>query len=206
MSWVDDTVSSGAFNSSNQQKQESLAQQQLSVTSTEQVVTPKVENVGPNGPEAQSSEFLETSAAGPSQTLNATQAVSVNPRATSMPLELQHHTNLSVGYAYDPQMLLHASMSDHPEQPARIKQIHRTLRDNGLLKVMRLIPVRPVRKNEVLLVHSEDHWEKVEAISRRCILINEECTTLTALWRDHRITSPVISNDIRNDRTGHNRL
>ncbi|TDL21411.1 histone deacetylase clr3 [Rickenella mellea] len=86
-------------------------------------------------------------------------------RATSMPATLAPDTR-TVGYVYDTQMLLHVDRtSDHPEAPARILEIYRCFETGGVLKRMRRVPVRKVRKAEVLLVHSEDHWDKVETIA-----------------------------------------
>ena len=165
MSWIYSAVAGGAFNLSTTQKSE--VQPQLPATIDSVTAAPTAEH---NGSEIQTSVSHVAAVhdvAGPSTAAGLSQAISRKPRAASMPLELQS-TNTNVGYVYDSQMLLHASPSDHPEAPARIKQIHRTLRENGLLRLMRLIPIRPVRKSEVLLVHSEDHWDKVQYISSKC--------------------------------------
>ena len=66
-------------------------------------------------------------------------------------------------------MLIHFKKSGHPEDPDRIKRIMAILADHGLTDSMRLLPCRMVRKEEAMLVHSEDHWEKVCAI--QCELV-----------------------------------
>jgi len=61
-------------------------------------------------------------------------------------------------------MMNHFSPHGHPEQPLRIKQIWLTLTQDELTKKMKWIPIREVRRDEALLVHSEDHWTKVMAL------------------------------------------
>ncbi|KAH7913895.1 histone deacetylase clr3 [Hygrophoropsis aurantiaca] len=61
-------------------------------------------------------------------------------------------------------MMLHVSRHGHPEQPGRISAIRNIIRDRGLLSKMKQIPIREVKKQEALLVHSEEHWDKVLAI------------------------------------------
>ncbi|OCB84319.1 histone deacetylase clr3 [Sanghuangporus baumii] len=92
-------------------------------------------------------------------------------RASSVPLDKEVARRPRYGYVFDARMMNHAPLSasnngDHPEQPARISGIYQRLREAGLLSRMRLIPIRMARKSEVLLVHSEDHWEKVQMIAR----------------------------------------
>jgi histone deacetylase 6 len=83
-------------------------------------------------------------------------------RASSVPHRLPHFT---VGYVYSSDMMLHASETgQHPEQPERIARIRMAIRDANLLQQMKQIPIRPVKKDEALLVHSQEHWHKVLAI------------------------------------------
>lgn len=78
-----------------------------------------------------------------------------------------------VGYVFDLRMTGHTPPTDpddpdddddHPESPVRIVRIHARLEEAGSLALMRKIPIRNLRKDEALLVHSEDHWQKVAAI------------------------------------------
>ena len=89
------------------------------------------------------------------------------PRATSLPANPPDYT---VGYIYSSEMMSHFSPHGHPEQPARIQQIWQTLVRDQLTKKMKWLPIRGVRKEEVLLVHSEDHWDKVIAIQCEAML------------------------------------
>lgn len=89
------------------------------------------------------------------------------PRAGSLPL---HRPNYTVGYIYSSEMMSHFSPHGHPEQPARIQKIWLTLVRDELNKRMKWIPIREVRRDEALLVHSEDHWNKV--ISLQCEYVN----------------------------------
>lgn len=88
-------------------------------------------------------------------------SVARRPRASSLPL---NPDNFAVGYIYSSEMMSHFSPHGHPEQPLRIQQIWHTIVRDQLNKRMKWIPIREVRKEEALLVHSEDHWDKVIAI------------------------------------------
>ena len=83
------------------------------------------------------------------------------PRPSSVPLVLHGYT---VGCVYSSEMTSHFTPHGHPEQPARISRIWQTLVHGRYTKKMKWLPIRAVRKEEVLLVHSEDHWDKVQAI------------------------------------------
>ncbi|KIK09100.1 hypothetical protein K443DRAFT_671597 [Laccaria amethystina LaAM-08-1] len=83
------------------------------------------------------------------------------PRASSVPFK---HPDYTVGYVYSTEMMAHFSPQGHPERPARIDRIWNTLQNDQLTQKMKWLPIRPVRKEEALLVHSDDHWDKVIAI------------------------------------------
>ena len=77
-----------------------------------------------------------------------------------------------VGYCYDPRMREHKHLSyDHPEQPARISSIFKTLENSGCTSRMIVLPAREVSEDEVTLVHSRKVWERVNEI---------ECKTSSA--------------------------
>ncbi|CAA7259140.1 unnamed protein product [Cyclocybe aegerita] len=97
-------------------------------------------------------------------TINA--ALPRKPRASSLPLKPPSHT---VGFIYCSEMMLHCSPHGHPEQPLRIKSIFTILVHNQLDKLMKWLPIREVRREEALLVHSEDHWEKVVALQHMTV-------------------------------------
>ncbi|KAF6761227.1 histone deacetylase clr3 [Ephemerocybe angulata] len=98
--------------------------------------------------------------AGPSFLSATAQGKQVARRASSVPL---HPLTYAVGYVYAVEMLVHFKRAEdgHPEQPLRIKQILETLMRNNLTDKMKQIPIRKVHKNEAMLVHSEDHWDKI---------------------------------------------
>jgi histone deacetylase 6 len=85
---------------------------------------------------------------------------------------LQDKPTASTGYVYDTRMLDHWPTIEpdeneypHPEQPARISKIYLALRTAMCFKKMLKISTRFLEKHEAMLVHSEDHWDKVEAIA-----------------------------------------
>jgi hypothetical protein len=91
------------------------------------------------------------------------------PRASSNPVgKEQDAFKQRFGYVYDARMMAHMPVADdldHPEAPGRIAGIYQKLREGGCLFRMKLIPIRPVKMMEAMLVHSEDHWEKVMQIA-----------------------------------------
>ncbi|KAH9921519.1 histone deacetylase complex protein [Epithele typhae] len=60
-------------------------------------------------------------------------------------------------------MMTHSCLRGHPEQPARISRIFDILTENGCFQRMRELPIRPVHREEALLVHSQALWDKVLA-------------------------------------------
>lgn len=79
-------------------------------------------------------------------------------RASSVPFITREYT---VGYVYSSEMMVHACLKGHPEQPERISSIFQAIKDAKYHLRMKQLPIRPVKRSEALLVHSEDHWEKV---------------------------------------------
>ena len=78
------------------------------------------------------------------------------------------------GYIYDPLMMLHCpdgytptadsahSGDNHPEEPMRIKRIYSRLSEHGLIKRMKKLDFQEVTFEQVMTVHSEGHWDKVQ--------------------------------------------
>lgn len=85
------------------------------------------------------------------------------PRASSVPL---HPPETTVGFVYSTEMMTHHPLSTegHPEVPERILRIWDALASKYYINKGKRIPIRQVMKQEALLVHSEDLWDKVEAI------------------------------------------
>lgn len=101
----------------------------------------------------------------PNTSIQARPPVSVRappgPRATSVPINPPDYT---VGFVYSTEMTSHFSPHGHPEDPNRITRIWQAIVGKRYTQKMKWLPIRPVRKEEALLVHSEDHWDKVQAI------------------------------------------
>lgn len=91
--------------------------------------------------------------------------VSPPPRASSVPL---HNPDATVGFVFSTEMTTHCSLSPdgHPESPTRIIRIWNAIVAKHYTLKTKRIPIRPVHKQEALLVHSEDLWDKIEAIQR----------------------------------------
>ncbi|GAA6044078.1 hypothetical protein JCM8097_005022 [Rhodosporidiobolus ruineniae] len=85
------------------------------------------------------------------------------------------------GFCYSGRMTLHAPLpkfdnnDPHPEQPARITGIFNKLSNGGLLSRMQRVQIREVVKEEVMLVHSEGHWDRVRATGFQTVEYLETC-------------------------------
>ncbi|KPV74546.1 uncharacterized protein RHOBADRAFT_54352 [Rhodotorula graminis WP1] len=86
------------------------------------------------------------------------------------------------GFCFSARMTLHAPLprtvnenDPHPEQPARITGIYNKLLNGGLVARMVRVPVREVLREEVMLVHSEGHWDRVRATGFQTIDYLETC-------------------------------
>ncbi|GAA5917900.1 hypothetical protein JCM6882_003984 [Rhodosporidiobolus microsporus] len=84
------------------------------------------------------------------------------------------------GYCYSARMTLHAPLREepddrHPEQPARIVGVFNKLTTGGLLDRMQRVAVREVLREEVMLVHSEGHWDRVRATGFQTVEYLETC-------------------------------
>ncbi|CCM03597.1 uncharacterized protein FIBRA_05735 [Fibroporia radiculosa] len=85
-------------------------------------------------------------------------------RASSLPPVLTP-SDIEVGYVYSSKMMMHRrSHGHHEEQPERIKRIFDILKEEKCLARMRRLPIRPVLREEALLVHSEALWDKVLSV------------------------------------------
>jgi hypothetical protein len=117
----------------------------------------------------------ESNTAGPST--SQSQPLSLSSLANSS-LSMSSPSSLPridrTGYIYDPMMMLHCpdgytptadsahSGDNHPEEPMRIKRIFNRLSEHGLIKRMKKLEFGEVTIEQVMLIHSEGHWDKVQ--------------------------------------------
>lgn len=72
----------------------------------------------------------------------------------------------AVGYVYDVTMMAHHNRDmDHDEDPQRISKIYDKLKESGCLQLMKKIPCHPATREDILTVHTADHWDKVMSYS-----------------------------------------
>lgn len=67
---------------------------------------------------------------------------------------------------YDENMCLHKfgdNIDDHPEKPSRLTRIFSALQDSGILNRCKVLPSRTATDEELCLVHTKDHVEKVKS-------------------------------------------
>lgn len=100
------------------------------------------------------------------------------PRSLALPF-----ATLKTGLVYDPRMRFHAelpnesSMDDiHPEDPRRIHSIFEEIREAGLVRGPESsddedhdefcwrIGIRPAERHEILLIHTEEHYDFVSSL------------------------------------------
>ena len=74
----------------------------------------------------------------------------------------------AVGYVYDVIMMAHYNRGmDHDEDPQRISVIYDRLKRTGYLHMMKKIECRPAMREDILTVHTADHWDRVMSYSCR---------------------------------------
>lgn len=115
----------------------------------------------PNVPEGMDVDKEVSVAKNVAQTAASSVVTAQRPRASSVPFK---YPDFTVGYVYSSEMMSHFSPQGHPEQPLRIQRIWMALKAGMLTEKMKWIPIREARKEETMLVHSEDHWNKVIAL------------------------------------------
>jgi hypothetical protein len=97
--------------------------------------------------------------------------LSHQPAPTSRPIKTR------TGYVYDHRMSRHCETIEddvpHPEKPERITVTFEKLWEHGLITRMKKLAVREVTKREILLIHSEELWDKVQ------LLLSESSSRLT---------------------------
>lgn len=88
-------------------------------------------------------------------------------RASSVPAGAERkQPQPMTGYVYDSSMMSHVHPTeDHPEQPDRIGIIFREMRSQGLATRMRPLIFNNISRQHAILIHSEDHWDKVEQLA-----------------------------------------
>ena len=109
------------------------------------------------------------------------------------------------GYIYDPLMMLHCqdgytptadhiqdAGDGHPEEPMRIKRIFARLAESGLVKRMKRLEFAQVTYDQVLLVHTEDHWNKVQGTESELPDERSHCLPLKSARSPQRRLHPAI--------------
>ncbi|KTW28090.1 hypothetical protein T552_01951 [Pneumocystis carinii B80] len=92
-------------------------------------------------------------------------------------LKRKYKFNMKTGLCYDVRMRFHATINPvdfHPEDPRRIYRIYKEIADAGLInydgwswsnmdeqEVMERISARELTREEALLVHTENHWDRL---------------------------------------------
>lgn len=73
-----------------------------------------------------------------------------------------------VGYVYDIMMMMHHNRrGDHDEDPERICAIFSGLKEAGCVDLMKKVECQPATREDILTVHTADHWDRVMAYSCR---------------------------------------
>ncbi|WWC87894.1 uncharacterized protein L201_002792 [Kwoniella dendrophila CBS 6074] len=101
-------------------------------------------------------------------------SLSTPSNMTNMPI-IERPKIFRTGYIYNPMMMLHCQEGyiptadnvvdngpGHPEEPMRIKRIFSRLAEQGLIKRMKRLDFGQVSMEQVMLVHGEDLWLKVQ--------------------------------------------
>ena len=72
---------------------------------------------------------------------------------------------MAVAYISHPDCLLHDMGSGHPEQPARLRAVHRRLEESGLLARMQQRQAPLATDAQLRLAHPESYLRRLQACS-----------------------------------------
>lgn len=80
--------------------------------------------------------------------------------------DLSTEQTFSVGYVFARAMKTHRNtlQKDHVESPQRVERIYQALRKQGLISKMKKLNSRLATREEVTLIHTDEHWNRVEEI------------------------------------------
>jgi histone deacetylase 6 len=126
-----------------------------------------------------SPDGMDISSATPKRRASPEVRIAPKPRASVLP-----YATSKTGLVYDPRMRFHAELPDmslnpddiHPEDPRRIHSIFEEIRQAGLVGSSSIsddeptenhcwrIAIRPATRPEILLIHTEDHYNFVESL------------------------------------------
>ncbi|KIY71127.1 histone deacetylase clr3 [Cylindrobasidium torrendii FP15055 ss-10] len=92
----------------------------------------------------------------------------------------------SVGVVYNTEVNSHfITVDTHYECPERILRTWELLTEADLVPKLRKIPIRPAHKEEILLVHGEDHWEATQSIKEADIEGTADYYNRLSLYINH---------------------
>lgn len=73
-------------------------------------------------------------------------------------------TSRRTGYVFDERYLLHVIEDNHPESPQRLRAIHHTLSERGLVeKCVRIAPMEAIEEH-ILALHTHAHLDSIKRI------------------------------------------
>jgi acetoin utilization deacetylase AcuC-like enzyme len=93
-----------------------------------------------------------------------------------LPLVILHHTNARenitmktarVGFLYSQKFLLHRPPAGHPERPERLASLVEYLQQTGVWQKLTHVQPSPANEEDILAVHSREHYMMVKEICER---------------------------------------
>ncbi|KAF9017536.1 hypothetical protein BDZ89DRAFT_1074786, partial [Hymenopellis radicata] len=88
---------------------------------------------------------------------------SQNEMDASSPSPLAYYYPPTTGVVYSTKVNDHFNLfEDHYECPDRILRTWTLITQDGVDKRMKMLPIRPVHKNEAMLVHTEEQWNTIQ--------------------------------------------
>ena len=85
-----------------------------------------------------------------------------------------------LGFLIDDCYLLHDPGNSHPESPARLAAVEKALQSTGVHERWQRIDPRPARVDEVELIHSSSHLERVRRASGRAPALLDADTAVSS--------------------------
>jgi acetoin utilization deacetylase AcuC-like enzyme len=84
---------------------------------------------------------------------------------------------MSVGVVADKIFENHIPSYGHPESPERVRAINDMLKEKGIISKLKQIPLRKAEKEEITLIHTESHFNRIKSTDGRSVYLDADTST-----------------------------
>ncbi len=84
---------------------------------------------------------------------------------------------MSVGVVADKIFENHLPSYGHPESPERVRALNEMLKEKGLISKLKSIPLRKAEEEEILLIHTKFHFNRIKGTDGRSVYLDTDTST-----------------------------